>query len=331
MVRSALGCKMCAKGAKMVLFVTGLCNKRCFYCPLSEKKRRKDVVYANERFVEKDGDILEEAHRMNALGTGVTGGEPLLFLGRTLHFMDLLKNEFGEKHHIHLYTTEKLNREVAQKLRSHGLDEIRFHIIGRPVNYKKSIENTKDAGMSTGVELPAIPGREKEIVDVIEKLEIDFLNLNEFEFSETNRDALTKRGFDTDNGIWANGSRELARKIVRTYGKKVPINFCSSTFKDGVQLRNRLIRTAENVAKDYECITNDGTIVRGIIETETEIPKIEKILRGNYKIEGKRILIEPDVLRAIAKDLPEGSSAYISEVYPTWDALEVEREILNTS
>ncbi|MEM3672194.1 MAG: radical SAM protein, partial [Thermoplasmata archaeon] len=32
------GCEICRKGAKMVLFVTGLCNFRCFYCPLSTGK-----------------------------------------------------------------------------------------------------------------------------------------------------------------------------------------------------------------------------------------------------------------------------------------------------
>ena len=313
----------------MVLFVTGLCNKRCFYCPLSEKRRRKDVVYANERLVEKDEDILEEAYRMNARGTGITGGEPLLFLDRTLHYMDLLKREFGEKHHIHLYTAEKVNEETAQKLFSHGLDEIRFHIIGKPVNYRKSMENTKNAGISTGIELPVIPGRAQKIEEVIERLDPDFLNLNEFEFSETNRESLVKRGFDTDSGIWANGSREVARKIVKKYGKKVPINFCSSIFKDGVQLRNRLIRTAKNVAKSYEYITDDGTIVRGVIEMKTEIPP--GILKGDYSIKGKYIFIEPDVLRAIAKDLPEGAYAYISELYPTWDELEIEREVLRTS
>ena len=32
------GCQMCVKGQKLVLFVTGLCPRKCFYCPISEKK-----------------------------------------------------------------------------------------------------------------------------------------------------------------------------------------------------------------------------------------------------------------------------------------------------
>ena len=71
------GCEQCAKGGKMVLFVYGYCDQRdCFYCPLGENRKNVTQVYANERPVESDADVLEEAHRMEALGTSITGGEP---------------------------------------------------------------------------------------------------------------------------------------------------------------------------------------------------------------------------------------------------------------
>ncbi len=333
MVREALGCKICAEGAKLVLFVTGICKKRCFYCPISSKRKKKDVVYANECRVEKDEDILEEAFKMNALGTGITGGEPLLFLDRTAHFMDLLKEELGERHHIHLYTTEKVSEEVAEELHSQGLDEIRFHLVGRVSGYKESLQNTREAGISTGVELPAIPGYENKIVEAIEKLDMEFLNLNELEFSETNGEALSRRGFDTLDGIRAIGSEELAMKIVDGYGERIPINFCSAGFKDGVQLRKRLLRTAHNIAKRYERVTADGTIVRGVVElvnpNSNSITKLVKMLKGgNYEVRGEIIFINPETLVKISKRLPKGVKAYISEFYPTWDELEVEREVL---
>jgi pyruvate formate-lyase activating enzyme-like uncharacterized protein len=58
------GCKICERGGKLVLFVTGLCTDSCYYCPLSEKRRNKDVTYANEREVFGDYGIIEEAHLM---------------------------------------------------------------------------------------------------------------------------------------------------------------------------------------------------------------------------------------------------------------------------
>jgi pyruvate formate-lyase activating enzyme-like uncharacterized protein len=52
------GCVLCRQGAKMVLLVSGRCATGCFYCPLSLEKRGKDVIYANERKVATDDEIL---------------------------------------------------------------------------------------------------------------------------------------------------------------------------------------------------------------------------------------------------------------------------------
>ncbi len=170
------------------------------------------------------------------------------------------------------------------------------------------------------MELPAISGDEQRIREVV-ALGIDFLNLNKLEFSETNREKMNRRGYDTRNGISAIGSASFARKMVKKYSTKVPINFCSSNFKDGVQLRKRLLRTAKNVAKSYESVTVDGTIIRGVIENcnrNIKIPALFEVVNG-------RIYTDAETLRAISDELPESAVAYISEIYPTWDALEVER------
>ena len=78
----AKGCKSCVKGEKMVVFITGICNNQCFYCPVSEQKNMKDVVYANEwnaKFVGKFDEPLkkvelavffEEARLTEARGDG---------------------------------------------------------------------------------------------------------------------------------------------------------------------------------------------------------------------------------------------------------------------
>ncbi len=121
------GCLCCREGAKMVLFVTGLCQRDCFFCPLSEDRKNRDVIFANERAVYSDADVLEEARSMDAEGTGITGGEPLLELKKTVHYIRLLKEEFGKTHHIHLYTSTAPNDSYLKELAEAGLDEIRFH------------------------------------------------------------------------------------------------------------------------------------------------------------------------------------------------------------
>ena len=129
------GCKLCIRGAKLVLFVTGICNHSCYYCPLSEKRRGKDVVYANERPVKSYADILEEARLMDALGTGITGGNPALKFKRVIRYLKLLKREFGKEHHVHMYCIGALPNEKLKELKDAGLDELRFHTWTGAVSY----------------------------------------------------------------------------------------------------------------------------------------------------------------------------------------------------
>ena len=123
------GCRLCANGSKMVLFVTGLCDSGCFYCPLSQEKSNEDVTYADEMIVGNEGDILTESESIGAEGAGLSGGDPLCTLERTLDYMALLKNTHGGQFHIHLYTSQAdVESEVLKQLRDAGLDEIRFHL-----------------------------------------------------------------------------------------------------------------------------------------------------------------------------------------------------------
>ena len=85
------GCILCHQGAKMVLFVTGHCPRSCWYCPLSSDRKDRDVVYANDRRIETPDQIIKEAETMSALGTGITGGEPLLVLDNAPANFDTLR------------------------------------------------------------------------------------------------------------------------------------------------------------------------------------------------------------------------------------------------
>ena len=100
----AKGCEYCVRGSKMVLFVTGRCRTGCYYCPVSFEKKGRDCIYANELKTNSKAAILEEAESMDATGTGITGGDPLMNVDRTVNAIRMLKEHFGPEHHIHLYT-----------------------------------------------------------------------------------------------------------------------------------------------------------------------------------------------------------------------------------
>ena len=256
--RVAEGCRHCIDGSKMVLFVTGRCGWNCYYCPVSLEKKGKDVIYANEGRVYTDEEIIAEAEAMDATGTGITGGDPLLDMDRTVHMIRLLKDRFGKEHHIHLYTAT-IDPEKAKRLQDAGLDEIRFHppeSVWTEMSSTRLRETVESLDIDVGVEVPALPHRERELnalVAYCREVGVDFVNLNELEFSESNWDMMEAYGYSVRDELSSavDGSRETAVAVLKA-NKRADVHFCSSTFKDGIQLRRRLIRRAEHTAKPYQ-------------------------------------------------------------------------------
>ena len=334
------GCLQCRKGAKMVLLVTGRCRMSCYYCPLSEKKKGKDLVFANERQVFTDSDILEEARSIAAEGSGITGGDPLDVMDRTVHYIELLKREFGPKHHVHLYTST-IDRKKFHDLAKAGLDELRIHpqVETWESLDKEGIEKAVEGlGIPVGFEVPAIPGEEKGLtclIDLADRIGLDFVNLNELEFSETNAEALKAHGFAVVDDVSSavRGSAAMAKKMAKQ-DRQVPVHFCSSSFKDAVQLRNRIKRRARRVAMKYDLVTDEGMLIKGIIENVDPLEIAER-LRVEYDVppalmnpdvNRRRLEVAPWILEELYPEL--GLECYIIEVYPTADSLEVERRPL---
>ena len=336
--RVAEGCRHCIDGSKMVLFVTGRCGWNCYYCPVSLEKKGKDVIYANEGMVYTDDEIIAEAEAMDATGTGITGGDPLLDMDRTVHMIRLLKDRFGKGHHIHLYTAT-IDPEKAKRLQDAGLDEIRFHppeSVWTDMSSTRLRETVESLDIDVGVEVPALPHRERELnalVAYCRDVGVDFVNLNELEFSESNWDMMEAYGYSVRDELSSavDGSRETAVAVLKA-NKRADVHFCSSTFKDGVQLRRRLIRRAEHTAKPYQQVTEDGTLVRGYLYAK-DLGAAESELRSMgvpedmYEVLQDRIEIAPWILEDIADSVEH--RCYLSEQYPTADGLEVERTPLN--
>ena len=333
------GCNLCAAGGKLVLFVTGLCNHHCYYCPLSEEKKGLDTIYADEMPVKNDSDIIYEANMINALGTGITGGDPLLRLDRTLKYINLLKNAFGDKHHIHLYTASG-SKDAFKKLKDAGLDEIRKHVPEtywdrlKSSGYASILKNAVDSELYVGIEVPAIPHKESELAALIKSadgLNVKFINLNELEFSETNWQSLKLHNFKTKSYVATavKNSQLTALNVLDQIDAEMIVHYCSAAFKDGIQLKNRLKRRAKNVAKDYEIITKDNTLLRGEILTNTPYLLVEYLKKKHnipqrlIEVALEKIYIAPWILEKISKEIEE--PCFITEVYPTWDQLEVEK------
>ena len=337
----AEGCIQCQMGSKLVLFVTGHCHWMCDYCPLSESRREIDYMYANERRVDIEdwSAVIEEGQAMNATGTGITGGDPMMAAERSMEACRQLKDAFGPSHHIHLYTSIPFKPEVAKELADAGLDEIRFHLLNLEYEkYLPTMQACRDAGLYVGIELPCEPDQEERLHELIEEMRGGpalFLNLNELEITVGNFDNMEVRGFNLSSEITAGaeGSSELAialrEKVTPDYGFMV--KFCTASYKDSGQLRRRFLRRGEHTISPHEQMTEDGTMTFGAIwcsvedaeewmqelQDQTGIPP--QFLY--HDAEAGRLEVPLMLAEGIADDVD--APVAMIEVHPTHERLEV--------
>ncbi|NWF97148.1 MAG: radical SAM protein [Candidatus Thorarchaeota archaeon] len=342
------GCQLCTRGSKLVLFVTGLCTSSCFYCPVSERKIGRDLIFADELPVSTDDDVLYEAEAIGAEGAGMSGGDPLCRLERTEHFIRLLKERNGKEFHIHLYTSQSdADESVMRRLKEAGLDEIRFH---PQCSDWSAIEAAVRLGMSVGLELPVIPGRIDSLIEAASRAEqmgLSFMNINELEASETNFARMTERGMRLASMDSASieGSARDARSLLEwaTTGlRRLTVHYCSAGFKDSVQMRNRLQRRMERTRREFEVADDtEPLLVLGVVRaphgkslSEEELSTISRVLTEGLQVPREminidqirsRLEIAPWILEEVAEDLrhalpgPMNIEIGIAQEYPTWD------------
>jgi len=325
----AEGCKYCVKGEKLVLFVSGKCSRNCWYCSLSNKRKNKDLVFANEREIKTPEEAIEEVKESRATSAGITGGDPLLFLDRTIKFASALKKKFGKKFHIHIYLPTKLvTKEKLERLKK-CVDEVRFHpeFLIRDNTVAEDIKKIELASKifgkeNTGIELPMVPERKEEILDFLIGTEdyISFVNLNEFELSETNFDRITKEYELEEGGYVVKGSIEAGKWILKELEKKkskLKAHLCTAELKNNCQFLNRLKR---HEILPYGKRTEEGMVIYLIVNKKL-------IGKGMfYDEKKKRTILSEIVARKLLKEGKEKITRV--EEFPTYDRIETEEEVI---
>lgn len=322
------GCKLCVKGQKMVLFVTGLCSRGCEFCPLSGKRKNIDRIYANEREIGAFNEVIEEVKISGAKGCSLTGGDPLLKLDRTIELATKLKQVFGKKFHIHIYVSTQLVTEKRLEKLSKCVDEIRFHpYFDKPIKEEiKKIALAKKfwKKKNIGIEIPCFPDKIDKIIEFVKAAEpyISFLNMNELESGEYSEAYMNKKYKIGEDGYTISNSIDAGKYIMNQLtvdGSRLTVHLCTSELKNWHQYKNRL--------KNYKVpkfakMTEDGTIVYfatpQVKELITTLPKKEF-----YKDEAKnRIILSPK----LALKIKDKFTVYRIEEYPTYEREECEVE-----
>lgn len=325
----AKGCKFCVQGAKLVLFISGKCSRNCWYCSLSKKRKNIDKIWANEREINSVEDMLEEIKESRATSAGITGGDPLLCLNKTIKYVKTLKKSFGKKFHIHIYLPTKLVNINNLRQLSKYVDEVRFHPSFLVNGNDKDIDKIKLANNywsknNIGIELPLIPEKKKEILNFILKLKnyIGFVNLNEFELSDTNFSQVTRKYKLNEGGYTIKGSIEAGLWILnKLKSTNLRIHLCTADLKNNYQFKNRLKR---HEILPFGKKTGEGTVIYFVVEADkNKLNSLNKKLKGFIDSRKSRIIINPSRVRQLLKS--KQYRIFRVEEYPTYDAYEVEK------
>jgi uncharacterized protein len=119
------GCRLCGQGLWSCLFITNKCNASCFYCPSAQLN---DEVPATQSLnFETAESYADYINHFGFKGVSFSGGEPLLFFERTLHYLKTVRKMCSPDIYIWIYTNgilateEKLSYWLKQVLMKYGL------------------------------------------------------------------------------------------------------------------------------------------------------------------------------------------------------------------
>lgn len=260
------GCALCGEGKWSCLFINGICNANCFYCPSEQKDNGPPVTSAVEFRTAQD--FADYVQRFNIQGVGFSGGEPLLSLDKVLDYLKNVKKQAERPIHAWMYTNGLLaTRDKLKALRDAGLDEIRFDLSANQYNLD-ALEKAVGIIPVVTVEIPAVPedlGITKKMIHHLHDIGADHLNLHQIRCTSFNAPKLIQRGYTFIHGTGvAVLETEITALTLIKYALDnqipLPINYCSFTYRDQFQKAAARNRNAVFMKESYEEITDTGYI-----------------------------------------------------------------------
>ena len=271
------GCELCGQGDWSCLFINGICNARCFYCPSAQNEKGRPMTSTLE--FNTPQDYADYVKLFNIKGVSFSGGEPLMTFDRVLLFLKTLRSRVPQSLYIWMYTNGLLVTEDKLKaLRDSGLDEIRFDISADHYHLD-ALKKAVGVIPCVTVEIPAIPEdleKTREVIGQLHQEGVNHLNLHQIRCTQFNKDRLIKRGYTFVHGpkVTVLETELAALELIQYSLEKnidLPVNYCSFTYRHqfqraGAQRRNALlIKTAQ------EDVTPTGHIRTLSISGESKI------------------------------------------------------------
>ncbi len=302
------GCKICGEGKWSCLFITGICNASCFYCPSSQKK--DEIPVSQGLSFNTPQSYAEYISYFNFKGVGFSGGEPLMVENRLLDYLREIRKACDPDVYIWMYTNGLLvNKDILHKLAANGLNEIRFDIGANKYKLDK-VRLAKGIIKNITVEIPAVPEDVEKIKKILPEM-IDAgvrnLNLHQLRLTTYNAKHLLMRGYSylaAEKPVVLES--ELAALEILEYardnGMEIGINYCSFWFKNRFQQAGFRKVLSHKFHKKSDDITEKGFIRKLINEnlqyslytvtdnkTFSNEYKLLELEHKNYILKNKRV------------------------------------------
>ena len=284
------GCALCGQGTWSCLFINGICNARCFYCP-SEQKDQGPPMTSSIEF-ERPKDYADYVKKFGIRGVAFSGGEPMLSFDRITRFLDVLKRNVPDISHIWMYTNGTLiTTERLKILRDNGIREIRFDLSA--VDYAlDSLKKAVGIIPIVTVEIPAIPEdmeKTKPLFKKLADLGVNYLNLHQIRCTHFNLPKLIRRGYTFLHGpgVAVLETELAALELIRhslDNDIDLPINYCAFTYRQQFQKAAARKRNAILIKKGWEDITSSGFIRTMTLSGDSkQIKRISRDLETKVK------------------------------------------------
>ncbi len=242
------GCGPCLDGNGSNLVVTGQCNRNCFFC--FNPRPREDGMAAHGRAIRSPEEAPAIIEKLGIKSVGLSGGEPLMFPGRTVMILRALRRRFGKNLRIDLYTNgDFITEPLLAVLREEGLDGLRIDLAANGFSVapvRAALKFFRDVAVEMPV--PPIPAKEERMRALIRELDeagAPHLILHELFFCAQNQEELAKYKFraktgrDGDKLMWGpvDGSEEMILNLLLFAHEKardLSVYYCSCKTQDWI-------------------------------------------------------------------------------------------------
>ncbi|MEZ5148643.1 MAG: radical SAM protein [Bacteroidales bacterium] len=262
------GCRICGEGTWSCLFINGICNSRCFYCPAPQHEVHEPET--NTLLFPESEDYIDYLKTFRFKGMSISGGEPLLTFEKSVNFIRKARKEIGDGLYIWLYTNGKLfDKEKAKILADAGVNEVRFDIGATDYNTDK-LQQAIGIIPNVTVEIPAVPEElelMKQKMKELKSMGVRYLNLHQLRLTPYNFNKLIDHDYTFLHGerVTVLESELTALKLLEYSLDEnigLPVNYCSFVYKNRYQKSAARKRHALKMLKTGETITESGFIRR---------------------------------------------------------------------